>query len=180
MSAASTDAQRMRRVRAHKKGDHSLCTPKTCAEVMQAGAEATTARASIVQGSAAHDTTRVERTPRTSGDGLGRVGGGQPEASGLAVDAVADRTPGGIETAVVAFVAALPYQSPDPRALLALVAVRLAQRVDETGALPAAVRELRTLLMQLVEVPNGPAGPVDEVRLRAAQRKLDNILATAA
>jgi hypothetical protein len=147
MSASSADAQRMRRVRAHKKGDHSLCTPKTCPETMQAGAEATTARAAAP-------------TPAVQLDG--------------------DRVPGGIETAVLAFVAALPYQSPDPRALLAQIAVRLAQRVDETGALPAAVRELRVLLVQLTEIPNGPSGVVDEVRLRAAQRKLDNILATAA
>jgi hypothetical protein len=42
------------------------------------------------------------------------------------------------------------------------------------------VRELRVLLVQLTEIPNGPSGVVDEVRLRAAQRKLDNILATAA
>jgi len=147
MSATSADAQRMRRVRAHKKGDHTLCTPKTCGEAMQAGAAATTARAAA-----------PAATPQVDGD----------------------RVPGRIETAVLAFVAALPYQTPDPRALLAQIAVRLAQRVDETGALPAAVRELRVLLVQLTEVPNGPAGVVDEVRLRAAQRKLDNILATAA
>jgi hypothetical protein len=61
-----------------------------------------------------------------------------------------------------------------------MIAVRLAQRVDETGALPAAVRELRVLLVQLVEVPNGPAGVVDEIRLRSAQRRLDSILATTA
>jgi hypothetical protein len=90
------------------------------------------------------------------------------------------RTLGGIEAAVVAFVDTLPYRAPDPRALLAQIAVRLAQRVDETGALPAAVRELRVLLAQLVEVPNGPAGAVDETRLRAAQRRLDTILNQAA
>jgi hypothetical protein len=91
-----------------------------------------------------------------------------------------ERVPGGIETAVIAFVESLPYQRPDPRALLAQIAVRLAQRVDETGALPAAVRELRVLLVQLTEVPNGPSGFVDEVRLRHAQRRLDTILAGAA
>jgi len=91
-----------------------------------------------------------------------------------------ERVLGGIETAVGAFVEALPYVGPDPRALLAQIAVRLARRVDETGALPAAVRELRVLLVQLTEVPNGPSGRVDEVRLRAAQRRLDSILAQAA
>jgi len=91
-----------------------------------------------------------------------------------------DRIAGGIETAVVAFVDTLPFKPPDPRALLAQIAVRLAQRVDESGALPAAVRELRVLLAQLVEVPNGPAGPVDETRLRSAVRRLDTILSRAA
>ena len=86
------------------------------------------------------------------------------------------RLPDRIEAATAAFVDVLPYQPPDPRALMALIAVRLAQRVDETGALPAAVRELRVLLAQLVEVPNGPAGRVDEIRLQAAQRRLDTIL----
>lgn len=90
-----------------------------------------------------------------------------------------ERQPGGIEQAVIAFCAALPYASPDPRALLAQICVRLAQRVDETGAMPAAVRELRTMLMQLTEVPNQPAGPVDEARLQRAQRKLDLFLAGA-
>lgn len=90
-----------------------------------------------------------------------------------------ERAPGGIETAVIAFVESLPYLPGDPRELLGQIAVRLAQRVDETGALPAAVRELRVLLVQLTEVPNGPSGVVDEVRLRAAQRRLDSILARA-
>ena len=97
-----------------------------------------------------------------------------------AVRAPGGRVLGGIEAAVEAFVDTLPYRAPDPRALLAQIAVRLAQRVDETGALPAAVRELRVLLSQLVEVPNGPAGVVDETRLRAAQRRLDTILNQAA
>jgi hypothetical protein len=96
------------------------------------------------------------------------------------VKAPAARLVGGIELAVVAFVDTLPFRPPDPRLLLAQIAVRLAQRVDESGALPAAVRELRVLLAQLVEVPNGPAGPVDEARLRAAQRRLDSILNQAA
>ena len=135
----------MRRVRAHKRGNHALCTAKTCPETMAAAAP-------VVPVAAA------------------------PAAS--APDG--ERRPGGIETAVVAFVESLPYRDPDPRALLGMIAVRLAQRVDETGALPAAVRELRVLLVQLVEVPNGPAGVVDEIRLRSAQRRLDSILATTA
>lgn len=88
-----------------------------------------------------------------------------------------ERVPGGIETMARAFVDSLPYQDGDPRRVLGEIAVLVARRVDEDGAVPAAVRELRTLLMQLAEAPNGPAGFVDEGRVRRAQRRLDGILA---
>lgn len=78
-----------------------------------------------------------------------------------------------------AFVEALPYESHDPRAMIGQMAILLAKRVDDEGAVPASVRELRTLLMQLAEAPNGPAGMVDEQRLKRAQRVLDGILAQA-
>jgi hypothetical protein len=146
---ADTPAERMRRSRLHKRGDHSLCLARSCPEVG-------------VFTAAAVNATTPAAVPTPA-----------PEVDG-------ERRPGGIETAVVAFVASLPYRDPDPRALLGMIAVRLAQRVDETGALPAAVRELRVLLVQLVEVPNGPSGVVDEIRLRSAQRRLDSILATTA
>jgi len=95
------------------------------------------------------------------------------------IDPVDGRRPDKIEAAVIAFVDQLPFEAPDPRALLGQIAILLAQRVDETGAVPAAVRELRVLLAQLVEVPSGPHGVVDEIRLRAAQRKLDSYLGAA-
>lgn len=88
--------------------------------------------------------------------------------------------PGGIEQAVTVFVEALAFADGDPRAILGTIAVRLAKRVDESGALPAAVRELRVLLAQISEVPGGPAGPVDEVRVRRAQRRLDQLIAATA
>lgn len=91
-----------------------------------------------------------------------------------------ERSPGGMETAVQAFVDALPHPSGDPRAILGQIAVQLARRVDEAGALPAAVKELRILLMQLAETPNASAGTVDEIRLRRAQRRLDALLAQVA
>jgi hypothetical protein len=93
-----------------------------------------------------------------------------------AVQEPEERIPGGIEQAILAYIATLPYASPDPRALLAQILVRLAQRIDETGAMPAAVRELRVLLLQLAEVPNQPSGRVDEARLRRAAAKLDEML----
>lgn len=145
---ASSDAERMRRVRRHNKGDHSMCTAKTCVEVRADAA--TTLAASVVP------PVPVVSVPGTEGSS------------------------GPIEAAVTVFVNALPYPDGDPRRLLCLIAVQLAKRVDETGAVPAAVAELRKLLMQLTEVPNGPAGPVDEIRLRAAQRKLDQMITKAA
>jgi hypothetical protein len=124
----------VRRARAHRKGDHSLCRRESC-----------------------------------------------PEAAEQALAAeVPERLPGGIELATQKFVDDLPYRSPDPRALLAQIAVQLGRRIDETGAMPAAVRELRVLLVQLTEVPNGPSGEVDVIRLRRMQRRLDGILAGAA
>ena len=102
---------------------------------------------------------------------------GVTAAVAVPVEAGSGRVPGGIETMARAFVESLPYLPDDPRFLLGEVAVQLARRVDEDGAVPAAVRELRVLLMQLAEAPNGPAGKVDELRVRRAQRRLDGILA---
>lgn len=142
------DAERMKRVRRHNKGDHTLCTAKTCAEVR---ADAATTIAAAV----------VPPMPIVPESG--------PEGAS-----------GPIEAAVTVFVNALPYPEGDPRRLLCLIAIQLAKRVDDTGAVPAAVAELRKLLMQLTEVPNGPAGPVDELRLRAARRALDSMISKAA
>lgn len=154
--AESAESQRRRR--RHRAGDHSLCDAARCAALSGA------------------------RVPSGT-DPTGQAPIVAQAASGAAGDAVAappgPREPGGIEVAVQAYVESLPYRAGDPRALLAQIAVRLAQRVDETGALPAAVRELRVLLVQLAEIPNGPAGFVDEVRLRRAQRRLDVLIAQA-
>lgn len=96
-----------------------------------------------------------------------------------AVTGLADEYRGGIELAVDAYVESLGYPDGDPRAILGTVAVRLARRVEESGAVPAAVRELRALLAQLTEDPNGPAGRVDEIRARRALRRLDQLIAQA-
>lgn len=84
-----------------------------------------------------------------------------------------------IEAAVRAFVAQLPRYGPaDPRGLMATIVVRTAAQLDQAGPnMPAALlRELRTWLMQLAEVPNGPSGVVDEIRVRRAQSTLDRFL----
>lgn len=78
---------------------------------------------------------------------------------------------------MAAYLDAMPFAEGDPRALMGQICVRLAQRVDETGAMPAAVRELRTMLAQIGEIPNQPAGPVDDARYERALRRLDAYLA---
>ena len=152
---ADSGAVRARRARQHAQGDHTMCLPARCEYAGTPGAI----------------------PPESSRAPNGRL----PRAWAPVAAAPADptRAPGLIEQAVVAFVDTLPYRPPDARALMAIIAVRLAQRVDETGALPAAVRELRVLLAQLVETPKAPVDSVDEARLRAAQRKLDIILSQA-
>lgn len=100
----------------------------------------------------------------------------QPEPKPQPSD-IEDVPAGGIEVAVEAYVDSLRFKAGDPRAILGTIAVRLAKRVDDSGALPAAVRELRVLLAQIGEVPNGPAGVVDEVRLQREGRRIEALLA---
>jgi len=150
----SPNAVRMRRSRNHAKGDHRDCSAANC----------DAAYAPHVPSGAVPKMSAAAKVAATA-------------SFAAAPDIPDERVPGGIEQAVVAFCEALPYAPGDPRALLAQIAVRLARRVDETGAMPAAVRELRVMLMQLTEVPNGPAGPLDEHRLRRAQKRLDAHLA---
>ena len=163
----SSEAVRKRRFRAHARGDHRHCSGwDRCDAGMpipgRAGKVQVPERPAVAP----------PAPPPPSGRGVNADRGVLDEVP----DIPDERVPGGIEAAVVAFVEALPYREPDPRALLGQIAVRLAQRVDETGAMPAAVRELRTMLMQLTEVPNQPTGPLDEHRLRRAQHRLDGIL----
>lgn len=100
------------------------------------------------------------------------AGGQQPAAVMLVA--------GRIEALAREFVESLPHGPDDPRHLLGQLAIELARRIDDEGAVPAAVGQLRILLMQLAEVPNGPAGVVDEMRVRHHQRQLDALLAVAA
>ena len=140
----------------------------------------------------------IERTPAT---GVGSGDAGRSDAPGVTPHVTAvtpahaalapafvtpdegvpvERSPGGIEMATSAFVEMLGFAPGDPRALLGQIAVLLAQRVDDSGALPAVVRELRLLLGQLAEAPSGPAGKLDDLQVRRAQRRLDQILGSLA
>ncbi|MEV6633889.1 hypothetical protein AB0M54_24370 [Actinoplanes sp. NPDC051470] len=146
---ADSAAERQRRRRAHGKGDHSLCHTDRC-----------------------RDARLEDRQPSPDPAVTPDPPAPQPED-------VEAAPPGGIEVAVAAYVVSLKYPAGDPRAILGEIAVRLAKRVDDSGALPAAVRELRVLLAQIGEVPNGPAGVVDEVRLQRTQRRLNSLLSQA-
>lgn len=84
--------------------------------------------------------------------------------------------PGEIEVEVQAFVAELKFDDGDARRILGRIAVRLARRVDQTGAAPAAIRELRVLLAQISEAPEAPAGPLDGIRARRAARRIGTML----
>lgn len=148
--AVTPAAERQRRSRAHRRGDHSLCDPARCDGTLAAGVTAP-AVAAVTPPLAASEPPAGEPPPE----------------------------PGPIETMAEAYVDALPYPDGDPRRMLGQLAVTLARRVDLDGAVPASVRELRTLLSQLVEVPNQQSGLVDELRLRRAHRRLDAILARA-
>lgn len=87
-----------------------------------------------------------------------------------------DAAPGEIEVEVRSFVDGLKFVDGDPRRILGSIAVQLGRRVDQTGAAPAAIRELRVLLAQISELPEAEAGPVDGTRARRAVRRISTIL----
>lgn len=154
---ATSPAERQRRSRAHKRGDHSLCDPSKC------------------RGDVAAPALQRTRTPAAAPVSA-------PPALPVPDLPVADpeeRQAGPIEQAVTAYVVKLGFDEDDPRGILGAICVRIAQRIDEGGAQAAAIKELRGMLAQITEVPNQEAGPVDEVRLRRSLRRLDQILAKA-
>jgi hypothetical protein len=72
-------------------------------------------------------------------------------------------------------VAALEYPPEDPRAIIGLVALKLAEAFDENPT-PALARELRQSLEFLTVAPNEPAGVVDELRARRLVRRVDGLI----
>lgn len=143
---------RAKRYREHNKGNHGLCVAGRCEAL---GGTVVTVP----------DVMTVAADP--------------VPPSQAAAPAADERQAGRIEAMARAFVETLPYQVGDPRQMLGELAVELARRVDREGAAPAAIRELRVMLMQLAEAPNGPSGVVDEMRLRHHQQQLDALLAIA-
>jgi hypothetical protein len=146
----ATAAERQRRSRAHKKGDHSLCDPNRCDSA-----------ASAVDG----PVTVAPVTPPVTD----LVSPSEP--------ALRPTGPvGDTEMDVVAFLEQLTFPEGDPRRILSRMALKAARRVDQVDASArdagAAIRQLMTILSQLAEIPDQPAGPLDGTRARAAVRRL--------
>lgn len=150
---AEPAALRAKRYRQHKQGNHSLCVAGRCEGL---GGTSRTVTTPVTPPAAFVDPTPSVTLSFELGRDVGRI-----------------------EALAQEFVNSLPHGPDDPRYLLGQLAVELARRIDEAGAVPAAVGQLRILLMQLAEVPNGPAGVVDEMRVRHHQRQLDALLAIA-
>lgn len=163
--AADTGALRTRRSRAHARGDHSLCLADRCEVARDRAAEA------ALEAAARPDVPpRAARRTKASA-------AVKAEPVTTAAPAEPPDGDGPLAAMARAMVDSLPYAASDPRRLIGELAVALGRKLDADGAAPPAVRELRTLLMQIIEVPNQPAGFVDEIRLRRAHRRLDAILA---
>lgn len=101
-----------------------------------------------------------------------------PHAAGR--DALEDEQdpPGSIAAATATFVESLGFAEADPRHVSGLVAIRLAAEVDRS-ANSACARELSVILRQISEIPGQPAGPLDEVRLNRARRRVDQLIDAA-
>lgn len=156
----ATPAERQRRSRAHKRGDHGLCDPKRCkGDVTPAD------RDSVTPIRAARGVTRAVPAPAVVPDGVD--------------DERTEREPGEIEAETAAFVAQLNFPEGDPRRIIGRITVKLARRIDEGGAHASAIQQFRVLLMQLAEVPDQPAGPLDGTRARRAVRRVDRLLQAA-
>ncbi|WFE41941.1 hypothetical protein [Micromonospora sp. WMMD998] len=156
-----TGAERQRRSRRHRAGDHSLCDE--------------TAACRRDGGDVADEPVTVTPPPAETPS---QPTAPQPtEPVGDELPAAAD--PGDIEAEVRDFVDQLLPKFPagDPRRILCSIVVKLARRVDESGAAPAAIQQLRVMLMQIAEVPDQPAGPLDAARAQRAARRIGSLAA---
>lgn len=160
---ALSGAERQRRSRRHRAGDHSLCD-----------ADATCRRDGVSDGvTEAAVTEPVPARPMSQP--------AEPAESAEQVDEVEPESgeAGEIEAEVRDFVDQLLPKFPagDPRRILCSIVVKLARRVDESGAAPAAIQQLRVMLMQIAEVPDQPAGPLDAARAQRAARRIGSLAA---
>ena len=118
---ADTAVTRMRRSRAHARGDHSLCLPSHCTSV----------------------NSRDDVPPPTFPQpGDGRV-----------TDTIIDH------------LTRFQFAEGDPRGVLSVIAVRLAQQLDQDGR-PGTARELRHVLSDIGVLPDDEADVLDELQLR--------------
>lgn len=95
------------------------------------------------------------------------------------VDAVTPLQVGPLEAAVAAVVALAGFEESDPRHAIGVIGVRLAKAFDETGSVSVGA-EVRRILSHLTELPAGqPPGPVDEIRLEVARRRVEMVIRAA-
>jgi len=69
----------------------------------------------------------------------------------------------------------VPFPEGDPRAVLSVIAARLAAAFDERQT-PGLARELRHVLGVIMEHPNEAADRIDELKARRAARLVDGII----
>ncbi len=84
--------------------------------------------------------------------------------------------PGPIETTLRTVLAEVRFPEGDPRLVLAQVALRIAQALDQRPTAPLS-NELKGLVTDIVTYADDPPGIVDELKARRAVRRLDGLLA---
>jgi hypothetical protein len=84
--------------------------------------------------------------------------------------------PGVMELAVRALVNELSYPPSDPRAVMCLIALQLAQELDAQPSSVTLSRELRLCMAHMADQPNEPPGTIDEIRAKFLQRRVTMIL----
>jgi hypothetical protein len=90
-----------------------------------------------------------------------------------------DGEPGPISEALNSLIDATHYVDEDPRAVLAVVALRLAEALDRAPGNVAIARELRAHVRELSQFSDEPAGLIEELRVRHFARRADYLLEAA-
>jgi hypothetical protein len=87
-----------------------------------------------------------------------------------------DGGPGVVTLAVRALVNELSYPVDDVRHVMCLIALQLAEELDNQPGNVTLSRELRLCMAHMVDTPNEPPGKIDEIRLRFLQRRAEQTL----